>query len=219
DLLRRSASRVPHRLWACDHLCHFPLCTALPCALVGRHAHEYYWHSVTLGLASDRPSRVPSLRNVLERRRLPIHPLQCPRWASAITQGVPSAKVEPMARDGVGIRCAADECAVPPLEIGIHTIQSSPYRSGVAGPQRTHLPLLPALPTCSCPLALSGLGELFASESWTLNSGHLWWQFRPCVTRRTLSPHPAQHLRSFSVIQLHHEAFLPISSASTVHSR
>ena len=88
-------------------------------------------------------------------------------------------------------RCATDECAVPPLEIGVQTIQFSPYRSGVAGPQRTHLPLLPALPTCSCPLALSGLGKLFASESLTLNSGHLWWQFRPCVTRRTLSPHTA----------------------------
>src|SRR5215471_12849045 len=48
-LLRRSASRVPHRLWTCDHLCYFPLCTALPCALVGRDAHEYYWHSVTVG--------------------------------------------------------------------------------------------------------------------------------------------------------------------------
>src|SRR5215831_13803397 len=63
-LLRRSASRVPHRRWTCDHLCHFPLCTALTCALVGRDAHEYYWHSVTVGLASDRPSRVPSPRNV-----------------------------------------------------------------------------------------------------------------------------------------------------------
>jgi len=151
---------------------------------------------VILGLASLRPSRVPSLRNVLERRRLPIHPLQCPRWASAITQGVPSAKVEPMARDGVGVRCAANACAVPPLESGMQTIQSSPYRSGVAGPQHTHLLLFPAFPTCSCPLALSGLGELFASESLTLNSGHLWWQFLPCVTRRTLSPHTAHERRN-----------------------
>src|SRR5499427_5597471 len=79
-----------------------PLCTALPCALVERHSHEYYWHSVTVGLASGRPSRVPSPRNVLERRRLPIHLLQYPRWASAIVQGVPWAKVEPMAHDGVG---------------------------------------------------------------------------------------------------------------------
>src|SRR5712664_4702117 len=93
-------------------------------------------------------------------------------------------------------RCATDECAVPPLEIGMQTIQSSPYRSGVAGPQRTHLPLSPALPTCSCPLALSGLGQLFASESLTLNSGHLRWQFRPCVTRRTLSPHTAHERRN-----------------------
>ena len=165
---------------------------------MGHDSHEYYEHSVILGLASLRPSRVPSLRNVLERRRLPMHPLQCPRWASAITQGVPSAKVEPMARDGVGVRCAANACAVPPLESGMQTIQSSPYRSGVAGPQHTHLLLFPAFPTCSCPLALSGLGELFASESLTLNSGHLWWQFLPCVTRRTLSAHTALHPRSCS---------------------
>ena len=97
------------------HLCHFPLCTALPCALVGRDSHEYYWHSVTMGLASGRPSRVPSQRNVLERRRLPIHPLQCPRWASAIAQGVPSAKVEPMARDGVGCQmCCRRVCGSTP---------------------------------------------------------------------------------------------------------
>src|SRR5439155_11799556 len=56
----------------------------------------------------------------------------------------------------------------------------------------------PALPTCSCPLALSGLGQLFASESLALNSGHLWWQFRPCVTRRTLSPHTAHDRRTFT---------------------
>jgi len=37
------------------------------------------------------------------------------------------------------------------------------------------------------------IGELFASESLALNSGHLWWQFLLCVTRRTLSAHPAFH--------------------------
>ena len=63
-LLRRSALRVPHSSGLSSPLCHFPLCTALPCALVGRHSHEEYWHSVTLGLAPGRPSRVPSLRNV-----------------------------------------------------------------------------------------------------------------------------------------------------------
>jgi len=91
-LSKTSSVHVPHP-WRMRHFegtdRSFPLCTALPCALVGRHSHEYYWHSVTLGLASDRPSRVPSQRNVRERRRLPIHPLQYPRWASAIAQGVP----------------------------------------------------------------------------------------------------------------------------------
>jgi hypothetical protein len=65
-LLRRSALRVPHRSQSSDHLCPFPLCTALPCALVGRYPHEYYEHSVTLKLALRRPSRVPSQKNVIE---------------------------------------------------------------------------------------------------------------------------------------------------------
>ncbi len=44
-----------------------------------------------------------------------------------------------------------------------------------------------ALTPHGLPLALSGLGQLFASESSALNSGHFWWQFTPRVTRRTLS--------------------------------
>src|SRR5256885_16909786 len=98
-----------------------------------------------------------------------------------------------MAHDGVGVRCAADAFALPPLEIGVQTIQFWPYHSGVAGPQHTHLLLLPAFQPCACPLALSGPGEAVASESYALNSGHLWWQFRPCVTRRTLSAYTALH--------------------------
>jgi hypothetical protein len=33
------------------HLCPFALRTALPSSLVGRDSHDYYEHSVTLGLA------------------------------------------------------------------------------------------------------------------------------------------------------------------------
>ena len=90
-------------------------------------------------------------------------------------------------------RRTTDECELPPLDIGVRAMQLSPYRTGVAGPYHTRLLLRPAFRPCSCPLALSGPGKLFASESLALNSGHLWWQFRPCVTRRTLSPHTAQH--------------------------
>jgi len=53
------------------YLCHFALWTAFPFSLVGRlhslfpwrrfYSHDYYWHSVTLGLAPFRQSRVPSL--------------------------------------------------------------------------------------------------------------------------------------------------------------
>jgi hypothetical protein len=34
-----------------SHLCPFALWTALPPSLVGRYSHDYYGHSVTLGLA------------------------------------------------------------------------------------------------------------------------------------------------------------------------
>jgi hypothetical protein len=63
----------------------------------------YYENSGTLRLVSCRPSHVPLRRNVRARRRCPIHVLQCVRYASPIAQGVPRAKVEPVARDGVGL--------------------------------------------------------------------------------------------------------------------
>jgi hypothetical protein len=44
-------------------------------SLVGRQSHDYYHDSVTLGLAPVRPSRVPSLRNVLVQLGLPTHAL------------------------------------------------------------------------------------------------------------------------------------------------
>ena len=74
---RRSASRLP----PCPpvvHLLPFALCTALPCALVGRDAHDYYGSSVALGLAPRRPSRLPSVADVLARRRCLVRPLA---WA------------------------------------------------------------------------------------------------------------------------------------------
>src|SRR6266511_218329 len=73
-----SALRITRTSQPCSssHLFHFALRTALPFSLVGRHSHDYYWNSVTLGLASLRQSHVPSPGNVLERLRFPIHPLQ-----------------------------------------------------------------------------------------------------------------------------------------------
>ena len=63
---------------------------------------HYYGDSVTLRLASCRRSHVPSRRNVLARRRCPIHALECVRYTSSIAQGVPRAKSVPVAHDGVG---------------------------------------------------------------------------------------------------------------------
>ena len=102
-----------------------------------------------------------------------------------------TCKTEHVARAGVGIRRAPDECAVPPLDIGVQGIHLSPYRAGVAGRYHTRLLISPALQTCCCSLALSGPGESFASESSALNSDPLRGQFTPCVTWRTLAPHAA----------------------------
>src|SRR5262252_4781098 len=92
-------------------------------------------------------------------------------------------------------RRAPDECAVPPLDIGVRAMQLSPYRAGVAGPCHTRLLTSPAFRPCCCSLALSGLGEVVASESSALNSGLLRRQFAPCVTWRTVSLHSAQASR------------------------
>jgi hypothetical protein len=40
-------------------LCHFALRAAFPLSLVDRYSHDYYWHSVTLGLSPLRQSRIP----------------------------------------------------------------------------------------------------------------------------------------------------------------
>src|SRR6266568_1337918 len=42
-----------------EHLCPFALWTAFPSALAGRDPGDYYGHSVTIGLAPRRPSRIP----------------------------------------------------------------------------------------------------------------------------------------------------------------
>src|SRR6266700_8450942 len=95
-------------------------------------------------------------------------------------------------------RRATDECAVPPLDIGVWAIQLSPYRVGVAGPCHTRLLTSPAFQPCCCSLALSGLGKAVASESSALNSGLLRRPFLPCVTRRTLSSHTAHERGNFT---------------------
>jgi hypothetical protein len=81
----------------------FALCAAFPRALVGRDAHDYYGGSVTLGLAPLRPSRVSSPRNVLERRRLPVRPLECIHYASAFDQSVAWKKPDSVLVEGVGL--------------------------------------------------------------------------------------------------------------------
>ena len=55
-----SAFRVPYGDFASDHLCPFALWTTFSSALVARYFHDYYGHSVPMGLAPGRESLVPS---------------------------------------------------------------------------------------------------------------------------------------------------------------
>ncbi len=48
--ISRTSQFAVHR----GYLCSFALCAVLPRALVGRHSHDYYEHSVTVGLAPRR---------------------------------------------------------------------------------------------------------------------------------------------------------------------
>jgi hypothetical protein len=61
-----SAVRISRtsRFLTSGHLCPFALRVAFPLSLVGRYSHDYYGHSVTLGLAPLRRSRIPSQMNV-----------------------------------------------------------------------------------------------------------------------------------------------------------
>ena len=72
---RHSASRLPPCPPAV-RLLPFALWPAFPTALVGRHPHDYYGSSVTVGLAPHRPSRLPSVVDVLARRRCLVRPLE-----------------------------------------------------------------------------------------------------------------------------------------------
>jgi hypothetical protein len=133
---------------------------------------------------------------------------------NALTAHRPSAKAWPGRKSIPGIpiaseyRRAPDECAVPPLDIGVWAIRLSPYRAGVAGPCRTRLQASPAFQPCSCPLALSGLGKVVASESSALNSGLLRRQFAPCVPWRTLS--------EYSALQCLSRCGVPLDRCTTV---
>jgi hypothetical protein len=51
------------------------LWTAFPSPLVGRHAHDYYGNSVTVGLSSRRPSRFPYIENISDWVRHAGRPL------------------------------------------------------------------------------------------------------------------------------------------------
>ena len=92
------------RLPASSHLFSFALQAAFPLSLAGRNSRDYYENSVTIGLAPLRRSRVPSPRNVLERRRLPTHTLSWAHCPSSIRQGVPRARLVRVVPDGVGVQ-------------------------------------------------------------------------------------------------------------------
>ena len=122
-LLWRSASRVPHSPWSSDHLCHFPLYTALPCPVVGRCSHEYYWHSVALGLAPRRPSHVPSLRNAKSDVGSALMPLDGFISHRPVIKACPRREVIRELSRASAYRRATDGWEFTPLDIAVQAIQ------------------------------------------------------------------------------------------------
>ena len=114
------ASCAPHRGWSSGRLFSFPRSptyhavtrsvvnepaahiTVRPCQAITVIQIGYYENSGTVSLSTCRPSHVPHRRNVLARRRCPIHVLQCAHCASPIGQGVAWKKVDSRHTDGVG---------------------------------------------------------------------------------------------------------------------
>src|SRR5574341_443246 len=81
------------------------------------------------------------------------------RYRSSVRRRVQRAKVGRAAPDSIARRRCGDECAVPPLGMGMQAVELSPYHAGLAGRHHTRLLVSPAFPTCSCPLWLSPSGK------------------------------------------------------------
>src|SRR5437762_2642601 len=88
-----------------------------------------------------------------------MHPLESIRYRSPVGRRVRHAKVGRAAPDSIARRRCGEECAVPPLGIGVQAVSLSPYHAGLAGRDHKRLLASPAFPTCSCPLQLSPSGE------------------------------------------------------------
>ncbi len=71
------ALRISRTAWLLNasHLCPFALWMVLPSSLVRRTSHDSYGHSVPVGLAPGRESRVPSRSDVRAPRRCLTHHL------------------------------------------------------------------------------------------------------------------------------------------------
>src|SRR4029450_7893878 len=81
------------------------------------------------------------------------------RYRSPVRRRVRRAKAERAVPDSIASRRCGEECAVPPLGIGLQAVSLSPYHAGLAGRDHKRLLIPPAFPTCSCPLRLSPSGE------------------------------------------------------------
>src|SRR5437899_8409499 len=86
------------------------------------------------------------------------------RYRSPVRRRGRRAKVERAGPDSIARRRCGEECAVPPLGIGMQAVELSPYHAGLAGRNYKRLLAPPALPTCSCPLWLAPLGKSAGPE-------------------------------------------------------
>jgi hypothetical protein len=147
------------------HLRPFALCVAFPRSLVGRDSDDYYGLSVTIGLAPHRPSRFPSVRDVLARRRWLVRPLQWAHCPPPTRRRVPVSATWTPSPGGPATDAVIGERVLASLETELQAIRPSPYRAGLAEQGHKRLLAISAFPPCYCPLWLSPPGEVGDPEA------------------------------------------------------
>jgi hypothetical protein len=126
---------------------------ALPFSAGGRDSTDYYWSSVTIGLAPLRRSHVPFSAGRIEHDLgVPFIPFNEVALHRPSGEGYKSLLPDDLFLMASQYRRCSDECGFAPLEIRIQAVWPSPYRAGLAVRYRKRLQVSPASLTCSCPL-------------------------------------------------------------------
>src|SRR6266536_5997634 len=141
------------------HLCPFALRTAFPPSLVGRYSHDYCGHSVALGLAPHRRSRVRPRRTSERDVGAPLISLNALIGHRSAPRRLHWPFHKASAGCDVGVRCHADgRYFSSPGDWGSSKFSFRHITRVPQTRQSQHLDLTVAFLACDCPVHLSDPG-------------------------------------------------------------